>query len=65
MQSVVHTWSVMRLPSFAASVKRYYDASARMFSLEGLLGGAKGRLRAEAQTLHLRLEQCLACLLDV
>ncbi len=52
------------LPVAIASSKNRQDLAVKVLSLADLLGGTRGVLQKNAQTLHNRLEQALVCMLE-
>ncbi|VUD63004.1 hypothetical protein TDB9533_03155 [Thalassocella blandensis] len=62
--NIINQWSVRNLPNAYASAVNTQRLAAKVMSLEDLLSHGRGHLRAEAQTLHSRLEQCLYCILE-
>jgi hypothetical protein len=46
------------------SARKRAEEAAKVMSLDDIIASGRGRLKAEAQTLHNHLEQALACLLD-
>ena len=52
------------MPFTEVSSKNRHYLAARVISLADLLGGTRGILQKNAQTLHNRLEQAIACMLE-
>ncbi len=63
-ETVFKQWSSMALPTFTTSSLQTQKQAAKIFSLADLAAGSGAILRKEAQSLHEKLEQCQACLLE-
>lgn len=62
--SMLQHMSRYYLPFSIASLRQQQREAAKVLSLEDILGGTRGYLRREAQTLSTRLEQGIHCLLE-
>jgi len=62
-QAIMVQLANVELPLTIASSKARHRKVAKVLSLEDITSGAKGALRRQGQTLSLRLEQAIECLL--